>query len=190
METKPRLTKPDWIQAAFRALTIGGPQAIKAETIARDLNVSKGSFYWHFKDVPGLRLAMITHWQQIATNAVIAALEDSKSPAKTRLRRLMEIATSDNNTAYGGALAEAAIRDWARYDNMVKAAVNEVDKQRINYVKDLFVELRHSETDAQSNANVLYGALIGLMQLSNLGGLNPQHEILNLLDRMLSAPTN
>ena len=190
MDTKKRLTKLDWIRAAFRALTKGGPQAIKAETIARDLKVSKGSFYWHFKDVPSLRLAMIGHWQQAATGAVIEALEDSNTPAETRLHRLMTLATSDQVTPYGGPMAEAAIRDWARYDNMVQTAVSDVDQQRINYVKDLFVELRHSEMNAQSNANLLYGALIGLLQLSNLGGLNPQDELLNLLDRMLSAPSH
>ncbi|NLH83356.1 MAG: TetR family transcriptional regulator, partial [Phyllobacteriaceae bacterium] len=51
MATRSTLSAEDWIKAAFRALSVGGVQAIRAEAIARDLNVSKGAFYWHFKDV-------------------------------------------------------------------------------------------------------------------------------------------
>lgn len=187
MSSTSRLSQTDWIKAAFRALTRGGPQAIRAETIARDLAVSKGSFYWHFKDVPSFKAAMITHWQQAATDAVIAALEDGNAPATIRLQRLFEFATSDRNAAYGGHLAEAAIRDWARYDNMVARALDNIDQQRINYVIGLFGELGFTQQTARSNANVLYGALIGLAQLSQMDGLNPQLEMQHLLKQMLAS---
>ncbi|WP_163317770.1 TetR family transcriptional regulator, partial [Enterobacter hormaechei] len=49
MPTRKTLSAEDWISAAFRALSQGGAQAIRAEAIARDLKVSKGSFYWHFR---------------------------------------------------------------------------------------------------------------------------------------------
>ena len=44
------LTAKDWIAAGFRALTAGGPQAIKIEAIARELAVSKGSLLDFFKN--------------------------------------------------------------------------------------------------------------------------------------------
>ncbi len=187
MDAKPTLTQTDWIKAAFRALTAGGPQAIKAEAIARDLNVSKGSFYWHFKDVPGLKAAMVAHWQHGATEAIITALDQGKTPPRDRLYRLMELATSQADADYGGPQVEPAIRDWARYDNGVRTALSAIDKQRIGYVRGLLCDVGQTPNFATQNARILYGALIGLTQLSHLPDQNPQQDLLKLLGKLLSA---
>ncbi|MFN3661424.1 TetR family transcriptional regulator [Yoonia sp.] len=42
----------DWLMAGFRALASHGPSALRAAALARDLGTTKGSFYWHFKDLP------------------------------------------------------------------------------------------------------------------------------------------
>ncbi len=47
-----RLNSDRWIAAGFDALRQAGPQALAAEPLARRLGTTKGSFYWHFKDVP------------------------------------------------------------------------------------------------------------------------------------------
>ncbi|MFV2002762.1 MAG: TetR/AcrR family transcriptional regulator [Paracoccaceae bacterium] len=187
MPTKPRLTRTDWIRAAFRALTKGGPQAIRAETIARTLNVSKGSFYWHFKDVADLRAAMIAHWQQLATQAVIRALDERDISARDRLKGLIQITASDRNAAYGGPLVEAAIRDWARYDAQIKAAVRGVDQQRLDYVRSLFCDYGLDNETAHLRARTLYGALIGLQQISYLDGVDVSTDLMQLLDQTLSG---
>ena len=43
----------DWVRAAGRRLAAGGIGAVAVETLARDLGVTKGSFYWHFRDRGG-----------------------------------------------------------------------------------------------------------------------------------------
>ena len=55
---KLRLGPEDWVMAGFRALAADGPQAVRAETLARGLGATKGSFYWHFKDLAALHQAM------------------------------------------------------------------------------------------------------------------------------------
>ena len=187
MRARPRLNKTDWILAAFRALTRGGPQAIKAELIARDLSVSKGSFYWHFKDVADLRAAMIRHWRQQATDAVIAALDDGGASPQSRLRGLIEITSSDRYDTYGGPLVEAAIRDWARCEGAVMDAVHEVDRRRLAYVEGLFGECGFGGDAARANARTLYGALIGLDLLSYLDGADVGADMRLLLERMLGG---
>ena len=183
---KPRLNKTDWIAAAFRALTRGGPQAIRAEAIARDLGVSKGSFYWHFKDVADLKQAMIDHWQNTATDTVIRGLENSELAPRTRLRQLLQLAASDRDRAYGGDLAEAAIRDWARYDGAVKTALRQIDRRRLDYVAGLLRDCGQGRERARINADILYGALGGLKQLSYLKQVNPTQALQHLLDTMLT----
>ncbi len=186
---KPRLSKTDWIAAAFRALTRGGPQAIRAEPIARNLGVSKGSFYWHFKDVADLKRAMIDHWQSAATDMVIRGLEERDAAPRARLEQLLQLAASDRDRAYGGDLAEAAIRDWARYEPPVKAALRRIDRRRLDYVAALLRDCGQGREQARINADILYGALGGLKQLSYLEQVNPPAALQQLLDMMLPLET-
>ena len=42
------LTAERWAEAALDAMAQGGLNAVAVEPIARQLGVTKGSFYWHF----------------------------------------------------------------------------------------------------------------------------------------------
>ena len=54
----------DQHEPVIAALAETGPEALKAEPLAARLGVSKGSFYWHFRDVPaeGLCAFERTRW--------------------------------------------------------------------------------------------------------------------------------
>ncbi len=184
---KPRLTPDDWIKASFAALTAGGPQAIRAEPIARALKVSKGSFYWHFADVPALKQAMLDHWGKIATQDIIDLVEAKASSAKDRLRLLVQISTASSNDEYGGALAEAAIRDWARYDENAAKTLKSIDRKRLAFVESQFRSHGTPKAQCRQNANILYAALIGLAHLSHHGLATPSDDLPALLDRLLDA---
>ncbi len=187
MERKSRLSPEDWIAAGFRALTRGGPQAIRAEAIARDLAVSKGSFYWHFTDVPALKQSMLDHWTNIATKQIITTVEYSRMEAAEQLRLLVRIATSDKNEPYGGNLVEAAIRDWARYDPNAAETVKNVNKQRLAFLTKLFGQNGASHDRSVQLANLLYAALIGLEQLDHHGMAEAQTDLPALLEILLRA---
>ena len=45
-----RTPRTSWIEEGLRALAAGGPEAVRVETLAATLGVSKGGFYWHFND--------------------------------------------------------------------------------------------------------------------------------------------
>ncbi len=185
MNSKTRLNRTDWIVAAFRALTEGGQQAIQVEPIARDLKVSKGSFYWHFKDVADLRAAMIVHWEQQATQAVIETVDQSASTAPDRLRKLFELVMAGHDEPYGGPRAEAAIRDWARHDVLVHTVLQKVDRQRIGYVQQLLDAVGQPRNLARRNARLLYAALLGLQQLAEPDASSPLAELPDLLAMIL-----
>lgn len=187
---KPRssLTATDWIQAAFRALSEGGPQAIRAEAIARALKVSKGSFYWHFKDVPDLKRQMLDHWRDQATEAIISYVDGTGGSGRERLQSLVNASTGGEAEAYGGVQVEAAIRDWGRYDPAVREALKSVDQRRLRYVADLFGECGFDANASRSNANLLYGALIGLEALSVHSPIERRQELTRLLGHLAPAP--
>ncbi len=57
-----RLSVDDWIQAGFALLADGGPNALRVDRLCERLGVTKGSFYWHFADLPAYRSALIAAW--------------------------------------------------------------------------------------------------------------------------------
>ncbi len=181
------LNRQHWLEASFRALTKGGPSAIKAEAIARDIGVSKGSFYWHFKNVGALKSQMLAHWQEIATQAVIADLSQSPMSAADKLKTLTLLATRRTDANYGGPLVEAAIRDWARYDEAVGKSVKQVDIARIKFVETLFQHHGVTKTDCISFARIFYSSLIGLQALCYHDHQEPARELEKLLSILLTA---
>lgn len=176
-----RLTREDWILAGFRALVDKGPSSLKAEPLARDLGTTKGSFYWHFKDVPDFHARMIEHWITRAFADVAEEIDREASPTQ-KLFRLGELASRDT-PAYGGAAAEPAIRAWARSDHTVANAVTEIDTKRLSYLRDLLADLGLTNPDF---ARIIYGAYIGMGTLSANDGEDSSDAMSTLMAAILA----
>ncbi len=185
MSSKTSLSRVDWILAAFRALTRGGPAALKAEPLARELGVSKGSFYWHFKDVAALKSAMIDHWRLAATAEIIAEITRTEQAPKAALSRLLALSVTPRDAPFGGPATEAAIRDWARYEGFVARAIEEVDAERLRFVTGLLAQYGLPAGESAQKARLLYGALIGLEALSLSGFDHVQDDLQALLAALL-----
>lgn len=127
-----RLDSESWIKAALDLLAREGIDAVRVELLARKLGVTKGSFYWHFKDRDALHAAMLEHWRQRVTVDVIARLETTSDPI-ARYRQSMRL----NVTGVPGAEVELAVRLWARRDEHARAVLAEVDGLRLAYLTKL-----------------------------------------------------
>ena len=184
--TNTKMTAQTWIEAAFRALSAGGPDAIRAEKIARDLKVSKGSFYWHFKNVDALKGAMLELWKSASTETIVTALEAQDQDAEQKLQALIEHASSDASQPYGGVIVEAAIRDWGRYDERVAAIVAQVDQQRLDYLDQLFAECGAKGSKIRQASLQFYSALIGLEALAISGFADVQGDLKQVLKNLLN----
>ncbi|VAW21473.1 Transcriptional regulator, AcrR family, partial [hydrothermal vent metagenome] len=180
----------DWIKGGFRALAMGGPQAIRVEAIARKMKVSKGSFYWHFKDVGALKSAMLDHWARLATYDAIAEIELEADEGRTQLFALLKLATGSQNEQYGGAAVEAAIRGWGRVDDAVAPVVKKIEKARLKFVSDLFEREGIDHIQSQLNARLLYGAMIGLEQLPDVNRAKTRKDLEILLKCFLSKKSD
>lgn len=190
MTKKATLTSLDWIKAGFRALAADGVKAIRAEALSRDLGVSKGSFYWHFKDVPTFHAQMLDHWANAATFATIETIDKISSSPKDQLIQLIKIATSEPQVSYGGPGVEMAIRTWGLHDPKVGALTKRVEGARLDYLEQLFVQAGHTPTDSVRNARLIYAALIGLQHFETLNNSAPQNDLLALLEILLSTTNN
>ncbi len=181
MSSKRRLSPDDWVYAGFRALATKGAVGVKAEPLARELGATKGSFYWHFKDVAALRDAMLKLWRQKGYVEIAAQVDKIEDPAE-RLRTLVTLAASADDPIYGGAAAEPALRAWGRNDPVVADVVARVDNARITYLTDLLV---NSNLGAQAEAHALYALVVGLDDLPSLKIEEKKAAALAILDRIL-----
>ncbi len=148
---------PDaWIEAAFAALVEGGVRAVRVESLARALSVTKGSFYHHFANRDALLRAMLAGWRDLGTDAIIAQVGAREGPA-ARLEALIRLTLSD----HGGDAIEGAVRAWAASDDLARVIVDEVDGRRVHFVADLLEDLGLARERALARANVLYRVVIG-----------------------------
>ena len=150
-----RLGRQEWINAGLKALAEHGAEAVRIERLADTLRVTKGSFYWHFKDRGALLEALLEAWQARATNAIIDQVEARGGDARTRLETLFTI------VAQVDGRLDRAVRGWAAQDDMARSALEEVDRQRLGYLDMLFRGIGFTPAEAIARARLIYHALIG-----------------------------
>src|ERR1700747_2691564 len=97
----PDRTAEDWLKAAARGLAKGGPAGPAVEALARERGVTKGSFYWHFRDRPALLAGLISRWEARASAPLIQRLQSLPGGPTARLRALLATVIAEG----GGSLA-------------------------------------------------------------------------------------
>ncbi len=75
MAPPTRTPRNRWIEEGLSALAVGGPDAVRIEPLAQALGVSKGGFYWHFKDRQALLEEMLDAWERTWVDEVVEAVE-------------------------------------------------------------------------------------------------------------------
>ena len=151
------LAQQDWVMAALQALGRLGIQGVRVESLAVELQVTKGSFYHHFSKRQHLLNEVLALWQSVATEQVIEQTNASAQDAAERLMNLAILGFSDKGNS---DQIEAGIRDWAATSTKVAVVVAKIDSQRISYVQMLLEESGVDAQKAEGRAHVMYRALI------------------------------
>lgn len=157
------LSRSDWVRAGLSELGKAGPSAVNIARLADLLGVTKGSFYWHFRSKDDLLDAILDEWRIRATERVIEIVENSESDARKRISQLAVLGVSSSIEERGGSI-ELAMRTWARSNKRVRAGVALVDKQRIEYLTNLF-DIALPKSDPELMACIHYAFSTGLRLL-------------------------
>ncbi len=148
------LTKSDWIAHGLRTLANEGANALKVGPMAMKLKVSRGSFYWHFRDIADFQSQLLQSWQERSTEQVIRELEAGNAQPD-RLKHLMTRAYSAKRDL------DRAIRSWGVEDEDVARIVASVDARRVAYIAKLLVAAGVESQRARHRAAFLYWAYLG-----------------------------
>ncbi len=170
------LSTEKWVSYGLTVLAKQGHGALKADTLARSLKVTRGSFYWHFKDVADFHRAVIALWRRQATEDVIARINalDDKS---ARLPTLFRTALASSITAL-----EKAMRAWALTDPGARQAVAEVENIRVRYLEQLLIAAKVPAKSISSRAHIIHWTFVGF---SNIYGDIPEDRTA-ILDELIS----
>jgi AcrR family transcriptional regulator len=160
---KDRLTRADWVAGALRLLAEKGAAAVGVEPLAARLGVTKGSFYWHFRDLAELHAAMRAEWTERSTEYFIKRVTETDCDARARLVKLLQM------TSNRPSQLERAMRAWAVTNADTAAHVAGVDLRRTEFVAALLMEIGHDALTAAAYARLTASFVIGQM-MSGLEG--------------------
>ncbi len=150
-----RQSKKSWLDAALQALASGGVDKVRVESLAKNLGVTKGSFYWHFKDREQFLDELLNFWAEQSTQTVITN-PNYPTDSKERVRAVAEdIVRRDLGKM------DPHIRSWTQYDKRRGKVVAKIDKMRFEFLRDLFSAAGFSITGASLRAQSLYRYVLG-----------------------------
>jgi AcrR family transcriptional regulator len=151
----------DWEEAALHALAEGGLAALSVEMLARKLGVTKGSFYWHFRDREALLAAALTRWEARATTAIIDELRPIDDPAERLAQLFFRVSRAHEKTrALYVAIAAAASQHRG-----VAATLDRVTARRLAFMVEAYRALGGSSREAKERALLAYAAYIGFLHI-------------------------
>lgn len=189
-EIASKLGRQDWLAIGTQTLIEKGIEAVRVDPLAKLLNVTRGSFYWHFKSRDDLLEEILREWEACNTQSIIEKIEGLNSSPIVKLLNLLEIAAKDDN------LLEKAVRVWSFNDARAAAAITRVDRQRLDYLQNLFLQLEFSELDSKVRAQIAYSVRLGWFVMASssyaaerLTEIRLVHAILTQTNNLEAIPT-
>ncbi len=154
--TGNRLSKEELLEKATDILGENGPDALTIDRLCRSLNVTKGSFYHHFKGRDGFIKDLMDYWLEEFTLKIINISEEETNPEKSRDKMIMEALMMKSGP-------EKAIRAWGRDNPIVASYVERADTIRLDYLQEVFMPYENDPTRRKAIALTAYTTFLGSM---------------------------
>ncbi|WP_298610014.1 TetR/AcrR family transcriptional regulator [uncultured Thiothrix sp.] len=168
-ENRANLERQDWIRAAYTVFIQEGVERVRVLTLAEKLGITRGSFYWHFKNRDELLQALIEVWQQKNTGELLAACASSNDFTD----RMLAIADCWTNENLFDPALDTAMRNWGSNNPSIGQLVHEEDRKRLHAFQEMFEEHGCETAEAMIRARVFYFTQVGYYALE-LGELLTQ----------------
>ena len=172
----PRLTRDDWLDAAFNAVVEGGFDKARVLMIADTLGVTRGSFYWHFADHADLIAALLARWlaREMALGDQLGSDARAIADPRADLEHLLEVALAHAGADLENIRFELALRGLGRRDTRVAQMLAEVDQARMDLFEQKFLRLTGDKKKSTELAALFYLAIVGSYQAMSRPGSPPQ----------------
>jgi AcrR family transcriptional regulator len=162
---RTRLSAEDWEDAALVLIAEQGVGALAVEALARQLGVTKGSFYWHFRTREALLLAALERWEQYVEREVIDQIRAIADPRERLPELFRRVAHERDPHRVYAALLKALDHP------QVVPVMARVSQRRIEFLNEVYREAGMDAAMALNHARLTYAAYVGFLQLNFTLGL-------------------
>ncbi len=146
-------TRRRWLEEGLAILEEVGAEGLTIENLTSRLDVTKGSFYHHFKKYQDFKESLLVFWEEEGTLQTIQLAEREASPQE-KLERVIQATLKPSRL-------EVAIRAWALQDTLVRDYQQRIDQQRLAYLEGLACATTGDRLYAQQIAKVFYSIYVG-----------------------------
>lgn len=185
MPNRAQLTREDWIEAARKVLISSGVDDVKVDRLARKMKVTRGSFYWHFKNRQDLLDALLAQWERQNLSEIEQVRERVSVDSPDAMVELIRIWLSED-PAY--PTFDMAIRFWARKSPPVAKLVRRIDQAWIAVLTKIHVRSTDDPLDAEARARVNYFHQIGYWALAIEESIEDRLRMAPYYARVLLGP--
>ncbi len=158
---------------------------MRVEPLAKALGVTRGGFYWHFKDRGALLEEMLDTWERMSIDEVIERVETEGGDAREKVRRAGALTFSDTLLPI-----DLAVRDWARRDPAVAERLRRVDNRRMDYARSLFSIFCSDQDEVEARSLLAFSLAVGKHFLAADHGIRSRADVLDTATRLLLTVTS
>ena len=179
-EPKSRLNREEWLIRALDILAEKHNASIKIDELVTRMGVTKGSFYWHFKDREDFQQQLLEYWDHEFNKKVVEDINSAvgEQDAKARLRYLLEYLVKHDCARY-----DMVVRSWAAQDQKVGTVLKKVDKFRFATLHSLLTEIGIPDKEANIRSRIFVtfislraGLFIKMSKQDELASIDAQIE--------------
>ena len=153
------LSAGDWEQQALVLIAEKGIRSVAVESLAARMGVTKGSFYWHFRNRDSLLEQSLIRWEKHdAANlqTSLSAIADPRERLRSFFRRTGREKLTHN---VHGSLCTASDHP------QVEPLLERVAERRMKHIEKAFEEIGFEPKQASHRARLTYSAYLGFLQL-------------------------
>ena len=156
-----RLCAADWERGALEMIAQEGVGALAVEALARRLGVTKGSFYWHFKNRETLLQAALNRWEADDDAELQHHIGTAGDAPRRRLGALFRWVSGE---AQAHRIYAALLQ--ALDHPLVRPTMMRVSQRRMDFLETAFREAGLDPGAARHRARLTYAAYVGFLQLN------------------------
>ena len=155
-QKRPSASREDWILATLNVLRERGIEGVKVVAIARELGLTSGSFYWHFKNIQELLDDVLEYWEHFQTEHIIDDVMKFQGPPGERIKKLMHQVIAEN-----ASMPDSSVAVWAKSDAQAALCFKRAMKKRFDFSTWLFEEAGFDHKEAEIRGRMMVITLMG-----------------------------
>lgn len=161
-ETGWRGSPEVWIDIAYDTLISRGVESVRIQPLAKQLGLSRTSFYWFFKDREALLDALVQRWKDKNTGNLI---QQTEAYAESVSEAVLNVFDCWLDPDLFDDAFEFAMRHWALQSEQVATEIDQADQRRLHALRSLFERFGYTGQEADIRARTLYLTQIGYVSM-------------------------